>query len=612
MYLCPRKLTNTTVVMNLTSYHYINVFQENTQKYSTKNALMGKEGEVWCGTTWQQLGEITRRLSKALLSLEVGVQESVGIFSQNTPQWTMADLATLQIRARVVPIYTTNTPEQALYVLNHAEVKVLFVGDKTQYEKAIEVADNCPSLIKIITFKDDFQLENDGGRSMHWADFLALGEGTAQEEALSHRISERSLDDLFTIIYTSGTTGDPKGVMLTYANLAHQMVAHDKRLAVSEADSSLSFLPLSHVYERAWTFYCLFKGVTVYYLEDTNQVREALSEVKPTLMCAVPRFYEKIFATVHDRADASSFAKRSLFRLAVRTGRQMLKAKEEGRKPGLLLQKAYNLFDKLVYSKFKTLLGGRIRFMPCGGANLEPSIGRFFQSIGINVKLGYGMTETTATVSCWGDDTFNLQSVGEVMPDIEVKIGEDNEILVKGGMVMKGYYKNPEETAKAFTADGFLRTGDAGSVDAHNNLFITERIKELMKTSNGKYIAPQLIENKVGKYNLIEQIAIIADGKKFVSALIVPNFEMLTQALKELNIKCKNTAEMIRHSAVIEYIAKQLQRFQSDLPDYEQIKKFTLLSAAFSIERNEITPTLKLRRKVIYANYSNEIEAMYR
>jgi len=222
------------------------------------------------------------------------------------------------------------------------------------------------------------------------------------------------------------------------------------------------------------------------------------------------------------------------------------------------------------------------------------------------------MTETTATVSCWGDNRFNLQSVGTLMPNVQVRIGEDNEILVKGGMVMKGYYKNPEETAKAFTPDGFLRTGDAGKIDENNNLFITERIKELMKTSNGKYIAPQLIEGKVGKYNLIEQIAVIADGKKFVSALIVPNYEMLTQAFKDLNIKYKNTADLIKHSQVIEYIGKQLQKFQSDLPDYEQIKKFTLLPTAFSIERNEITPTLKLRRKVIYANYSREIEAMYR
>ncbi|MBB1568133.1 long-chain fatty acid--CoA ligase [Capnocytophaga leadbetteri] len=597
--------------MDLTAYHYVSLFRENIQKYPKKEALMRKIDAYWQPISWEKLGTITTQLSKALLQQGVAPQQTVGILSQNTPQWTLTDLACLQIRAVTVPIYTSNTAEQALYVMNHAEIKFLFVGDEKQYLKALEVADQCPSLQKIILFDDHIQLKEQK-YSIHWTDFLAFGNNEALDDVLQRRIDSRDLSDLFTVIYTSGTTGEPKGVMLTYENLAYQMLGHSQRLEVDDTDSSLSFLPLTHVYERAWTFFCLYKAIVVYYLEDTNLVREALAEVRPTLMCAVPRFYEKIFATVHDKADAASFAKRMLFKLAVKTGRRVLTLKEQNRKPSFLLKKAYNFFDKLVYTKLKAVLGGRIKFMPCGGANLEPSIGRFFQSIGINVKLGYGMTETTATVSCWGDNRFNLQSVGTLMPNVQVRIGEDNEILVKGGMVMKGYYKNPEETAKAFTPDGFLRTGDAGKIDENNNLFITERIKELMKTSNGKYIAPQLIEGKVGKYNLIEQIAVIADGKKFVSALIVPNYEMLTQAFKDLNIKYKNTAELIKHSQVIEYIGKQLQKFQSDLPDYEQIKKFTLLPTAFSIERNEITPTLKLRRKVIYANYSREIEAMYR
>ena len=597
--------------MDLTAYHYVSLFRENIQKYPKKEALMRKADASWQPISWEKLGTITTQLSKALLQQGVAPQQTVGILSQNTPQWTLTDLACLQIRAVTVPIYTSNTAEQALYVMNHAEIKFLFVGDEKQYLKALEVADQCPSLQKIILFDDHIPLKEQK-YSIHWTDFLALGNNNALDEELQQRIDSRDLSDLFTVIYTSGTTGEPKGVMLTYENLAYQMLGHSQRLEVDDTDSSLSFLPLTHVYERAWTSFCLYKAIVVYYLEDTNLVREALAEVRPTLMCAVPRFYEKIFATVHDKADASSFAKRMLFKLAVKTGRRVLTLKEQNRKPSFLLKKAYNFFDKMVYTKLKAVLGGRIKFMPCGGANLEPSIGRFFQSIGINVKLGYGMTETTATVSCWGDNRFNLQSVGTLMPNVQVRIGEDNEILVKGGMVMKGYYKNPEETAKAFTPDGFLRTGDAGKIDENNNLFITERIKELMKTSNGKYIAPQLIEGKVGKYNLIEQIAVIADGKKFVSALIVPNYEMLTQAFKDLNIKYKNTADLIKHSQVIEYIGKQLQKFQSDLPDYEQIKKFTLLPTAFSIERNEITPTLKLRRKVIYANYSREIEAMYR
>lgn len=597
--------------MNLSPYHYVSVFQENTKKYAHKKALMGKVGQTWDGITWQEFGKVTESLSKALLSFNIQPQETIGIFAQNTPQWTITDLASLQIRAIPVPIYATNTAEQALYVLNHAEIKILFVGDQTQYDKALEIAEKCPSLQKIVLFKDSIEPKEDK-YSVKWDTFLEYGKSNIYDQELEKRIAERNLSDLFTIIYTSGTTGEPKGVMLDYENLAYQLVGHDQRLEVSEKDDSLAFLPLSHVFERAWTYYTLYKGVTVYYLENTNDIKNALTEVKPTVMCAVPRFYEKIFATVHDKAAASSFAKRAIFAFAVRTGRKVLQNKQNNKKSSWLLKKSYALSDKLVFSKLKNSLGGRIRFMPCGGANLEPSIGRFFHSIGINVKLGYGMTETLATVSCWGDEDFNMQSVGSIMPSAEIKIGADNEILVKGGMVMKGYYKNPEETQKVFTEDGFLKTGDAGNLDNQNNVFITDRIKELMKTSNGKYIAPQHIEGKVGKYNLIEQIAVVADGKKFVSALIVPNLEMLTQALQEFNIKYKSTTELLKNSQVIDYITKQLQKFQSDLPDYEKIKKFTLLPNAFSIERNEITPTLKLKRKVIYANYSKEIEAMYR
>ena len=371
--------------MDLTAYHYVSLFRENIIKYPKKDALMGRSGSHWIGTTWETLGNITSSLSKALLSLGIQEQDTIGILSQNTPQWSLIDLACLQIRAIVVPIYTTNTPEQALYVMNHAEIKVLFVGDQKQYLKALSVAKQCPSLQMIVVCDNNVPL-TENNYSILWNDFLALGATPQYDTTLQKRIDDRNLNDLFTIIYTSGTTGEPKGVMLSYENLAFQMVGHSERLDTNDSDTSLSFLPLSHVYERAWTCFCLYKRITVYYLDDTNLVREALSQVRPTLMCAVPRFYEKIFATVHDRADASSFIKRMLFKIAVKTGRRVLSLKEAGKKPSFLLRNAYNLFDKLVYTKLKAALGGRIKFMPCGGANLEPSIGRFFQSIGINVK----------------------------------------------------------------------------------------------------------------------------------------------------------------------------------------------------------------------------------
>lgn len=435
----------------------------------------------------------------------------------------------------------------------------------------------------------------------NWNDFIAYASQDKQTE-LNQRLADKNLSDLFTMIYTSGTTGEPKGVMLDYANIAHQLHAHDLALPkIDENDVSLSFLPFSHIFERAWVAYVLYRGATVCYLEDTNEVRNALNEVKPTLMCAVPRLYEKMYSAIWDKVNKAPIHRRALFKWAISVGKKK-------RKNTL----SYKLADKLVLNKLRALLGGRIRMMPCGGAKLEPTIGQFFQAIGVNIKLGYGMTETTATVSCWADEQFEPNSIGRLMPNAEVKIGENNEILVRGGMVMRGYYKRPEETALAFTEDGFLKTGDAGEFDAQGNLYITDRIKELMKTSNGKYIAPQYIEGKIGKDKFIEQIAIIADAKKYVSALIVPCFESLEEYAKQLNIKYQDRMELVKHSEIVQLFEKRINELQKELAHFEQIKKFTLLPQAFSVKMEEITPTLKLRRKVILERYRKQIESMYK
>ena len=446
--------------------------------------------------------------------------------------------------------------------------------------------------------------------SCHWDDLIQLGTAEFQAD-LDERLANKTMDDLFTIIYTSGTTGEPKGVMLDYSNLAHQLEAHDIALNVNQDEVSLSFLPFSHIFERAWVAYVLHRGAILCYLENTNQVREALMEVRPTFMCAVPRFYEKIYSAVLDKVQKAPFIRQMIFHLAIAVGQKRFDLLSQNKKVPFFLQKCYVLADKLVFSKLRSLLGGRIKMMPCGGAKLEPSIGLFFHCIGINIKLGYGMTETTATVSCWDDHHFNPNSIGKLMPNTEVKIGENNEILVRGEMVMKGYYKKPEETAQAFTEDGFLKTGDAGEFDAEGNLFITDRIKELMKTSNGKYIAPQYIEGKIGKDKFIEQIAIIADAKKYVSALIVPCFDSVEEYAKKLNIKYQDRIELLKHSEIIKMFEQRIESLQKELAHFEQVKKFTLLSQAFSVKLGEITPTLKLRRKVIMERYRHIIDSMY-
>ena len=589
--------------MSALDFHFVNRLRFQAKNFANCTALRFQEQGKWCNMEWSTFQQEIDNISLALIAQCIEIQDKIGIFAHNMPRWSIADFGAMQARVVTVPIYATNTPSQVEYIINDADIRILFVGEQAQMDCAIQIANNCTQLIKIVAMKSSINLHNHP-LACHWENFIQVDKNMIVLEA---RLASKRLDDLFTLIYTSGTTGDPKGVMLDYANLAHQLQSHDQALNISEQDISLSFLPLSHIFERAWVAYIFHRGATNCYLEDTNQIRQALVETKPTVMCAVPRFYEKIYAAVLDKVEKAPFIRRTLFHWAIQAGEKHY----QSAKPSRWLKWQHKWADKLVLSKLHALLGGQVRMMPCGGAKLEPTIGKFFHSLGVNVKLGYGMTETTATVSCWEDHGFNPNSIGKFMPNTEVKIGENNEILVRGGMVMRGYYKKPEETANAFTADGFLKTGDAGEIDEHGNLHITDRIKELMKTSNGKYIAPQYIEGKIGKDKFIEQIAIIADAKKYVSALIVPCFDSLEEYAKQLNIKYQDRLELIKHAEIIQMFEKRLHEIQKELASFEQVKKFTLLPQAFTQAMEEITPTLKLRRKVIMQRYREQIEKMY-
>ncbi len=590
-------------------FHIVKRIREQVARRGNNVALRHKIAGVWEDISWKQFGQQIDEISLALLAQGLKVQDKIGIYANNMPKWSIADFGAMQIRAVTVPIYATNTPKQSAYVMQNADVKVLFVGEQSQYDAAISIINECEALEVIVAMSDDIDLkQHESG--ITWADFIAKGMEEHQQ-ALDERLAQANFDDLFTLIYTSGTTGMPKGVMLDYQNMSAQCQGHDTNLRLDENDVSLSFLPLSHVFERAWSFYVLYKGATNCYLQDTMQVRDALGEIKPTVMSAVPRFYEKIFSAIHEKVARAPIHRKLVFTWSVNMGARIAACKQEGREPSLLLKRCHKLADKLVLAKLRELLGGRINFMPCGGAKLDTTIGRFFHAIGINVKLGYGMTETTATISCWEDNKFEPESIGTLMPNAEVKIGENNEILVRGPMVMRGYYKMPEETEKTFDEQGFLKTGDAGHFDEDGNLYITDRIKELMKTSGGKYIAPQYIEGTIGKDHFIEQIAVIADTRKFVSALIVPSFESLEEYAKELNIKYHDRMELLKHSHVVEMLEKRVAELQKDLAKFEQVKKITFLPKAFSMDKGELTPTQKLRRKVIHERYEDEIEEMY-
>ena len=591
------------------NFHFIHRVRSQAKTLANRTALCYFKDNNWLSISWSEFQQQIDQISLALLANHIDIQDKIGIFSHNMPRWTITDIGTLQVRAVTVPIYATNTAKQAQFIINNADMKIIFVGDQEQYDQVLEIVDECPKLEKIVAMKSTIHL-HEHAKACHWQDFIEMADEQYQAE-LQQRLDGKCLEDLFTLIYTSGTTGEPKGVMLDYANLAHQLHAHDQALKVDDTDVSLSFLPLSHIFERAWVAYVLHRGATNCYIEDTNQVRSALAEIRPTLMCAVPRFYEKIYTAILDKVHNAPKLRQWIFHWAMAVGRQHFDALAQGQKIGFLLKQQYALANKLVLGKLRALLGGRIRMMPCGGAKLEPTIGLFFHSIGLNIKLGYGMTETTATVSCWDDFHFNANSIGSLMPGAEVKIGENNEILVRGGMVMKGYYKKPQETADAFTADGFLKTGDAGEFDAEGNLYITDRIKELMKTSNGKYIAPQVLESKIGKDKFIEQIAVIADAKKYVSALIVPCYAALEEYAKQVNIKYQDRLELLKNSEILQMLEQRINELQKELAGWEQIKRFTLLPQAFSTQLEEITPTLKLRRKVILQRYKEQIEAMY-
>ncbi|QUJ67816.1 long-chain fatty acid--CoA ligase [Photobacterium sp. GJ3] len=595
--------------MSQRKYHIVHRIQQQIARLGERTALRYSQDGKWQDLSWQSLGDQVRQLALAMLAQGIDVQDKVGIFAPNMVRWTIADLASLFLRGVTVPIYPTSTPQQAGYIINNADIKILFVGQQAQLDAALEVADECPQLAHIVLLEGNCDAVEDA-RVCGYAQFLAQAV-QADESELAQRLADCRMDDLLTLIYTSGTTGTPKGVMLDYANFAAQLDGHDQRLALAEGDVSLCFLPLSHVFERAWTFYVLHRGGVNCYLTDTNAVREALVEVRPNVMSAVPRVYEKIYGAVQTKVAKAPLHRRALFHSAIAIGNRMAQCRQQQQRPSAVLKLAHRAADQLVLSKLRDVLGGQIKFMPCGGAKLDAGIGRFFHAIGINVKLGYGMTETTATVSCWDDTAFNADSIGTLMPGAEVKIGDNNEILVRGPMVMRGYYKLPEETAANFTQDGFLKTGDAGEFDAQGNLYITDRIKELMKTSGGKYIAPQVIEGAIGKDNLIEQIAVVADARKFVSALVVPCFETLENHARELNIQYRNRLELLKNSQMLAFVEKRIAELQKDLAKFEQVKKFTLLPKAFSMDEGELTPTQKLRRKVILERYHKQIEDMY-
>ncbi|MDE6459607.1 MAG: long-chain fatty acid--CoA ligase [Paramuribaculum sp.] len=584
-------------------------------RYGDRTALSYPENGEWLPISWQEFNNEVQIASKALVVLGVKEQENIATFSGNRPQMLVVDFAAFSNRAVPISIYSTSTPEQVKYIVEDASITTIFVGDEKQYAVARKVQTLTSQLKNIIIF-GDVERDASDDSSMRYIDFIETGKKSDDEVAhiVDERRSRASADDIAAIIYTSGTTGEPKGAVLPHSCFNAALGIHKERLnTLSDTDSSMSFLPLSHIFERAWTYFCLFLGIQVFINYDPHVIQASVRQTKPTCMCSVPRFWEKVYAVVEDKMGKMNPLRRFIINMALKVGKKRnMYYKRLGKKVPFYLEIAFNFFDKIAFTPLKRVIGiDRGRFFPTAGAPLSPKIVEFLHSCGINIIIGYGLSETTATVTCYPNVGWELGTVGTVLPRIQVKIGENSEILVKGPSVMRGYYKKPDATAEAFTDDGYFRTGDAGYINESGALVLTERIKDLFKTSNGKYIAPQALESRLGEDLMIEQVALIGDGKKFVSALIVPSFDSLKEYANEHNITYDSIEKLVSDPRINEMMMTRIEKLQSDLAGFERIKKITLLPKPFSMENGELTNTMKVKRATVTSHYADEINRMY-
>ena len=596
-------------------YHFAELIHRQAEKYGNRTALKHRDNATgkWLKISWREFSDKVMLTAKAMAEFGIKVQENIGVYSQNMPQCLYTDFGAYGNRVVSIPMYATNSPGQIEYIINDAKIRTLFVGEQLQYNNAFKVQKDSKYLERLVVFDPAVKMNPEDKTSIYFDDFLRLGDNAHAESTVKIRMTEAVPEDLATIIYTSGTTGESKGVMLPHSCYLEAMRIHDVRLPlVTDKDLSMSFLPMTHIFEKAWCYYCLHKGVTIAINQDPKMIQKTLPEVHPTLMCNVPRFWEKVYAGVHEKINSASPAMKKIFLDAIETGRKYnLEYKNKGIPAPCGLKLKFQFYNKTVFTLLKRVLGiERGRFFPVAGAPLSDTVNEFLQSVNIPIAYGYGLSETTATVCFYPEIGFQFGSIGEVMPGVQVKIDPgNNEILVKGKTVMSGYYNKPEEMKKAFTEDGFFRTGDAGRLEG-NTLFFTERIKDLYKTSNGKYIAPQAIEMVMSGDNYIEQIAVIGDQRKFVSALIVPVYPLLEKYAGEKGISFESREELVKNKDIIRFIEARVEEHQKNLASYEKIKRFTLLPEPFMMGC-ELTDTLKLRRPGVLQKYATEIEAMY-
>ncbi len=598
-----------------TRCHLSLLVHEQAKKYGERTMFIYRDfgSTRWVSMSWQTFSDKVRQTSNAMLNLGVKVQENIAVFSQNSINYMLTDFGAYGIRAVSIPFYATSSEQQIQYMIADAQVRFLFVGEQEQYDKAYRVSPLCPTLERIIVFDNGVKISPQDTGTMYFEDFMKLGESCPRQSEVDSLYSQANDDDLCNILYTSGTTGDSKGVMLSYGQYSAALIANDKAVPVSDADVSMSFLPYTHIFERGWLYLCLSVGAKVIINTYPKEIQQSLRETHPTCMSSVPRFWEKVYAGVKEKIDNANPVRRRLFMKALAIGRKYnIEYLSRGRRPSPVLRMKYEMMNRTLFSLIRKQLGlEHANIFPTAGATVSPEVEEFVISVGIKMIAGYGLTESLATVSCVHlDKPRTIGSVGRLIEGLEIKIGENDEIMLKGPTITKGYYKREALNAEVFDSEGFFRTGDSGYIK-NGELFLQDRIKDLFKTSNGKYIAPQMIESKILVDKYVEQIAVIADERKFVSALIVPDYSLLEEYAREYGIKFSTRRDLCENVLINKMMAERIDTLQQQLASYEKIKKFTLLPKGFTMESGEITNTLKIRRAVLVKNYCTEIEKMY-
>jgi len=590
--------------------HLAHMIRDRAARFGSKEVFRYRDAgtKTYNSYTWTMFRQEADKVSRSLIAMNFSHNAHIGIFSDNRLEWTLTDIGILGIRGVVVPFFGTASLSDVEYIVDETEMQLVFVGNQDQLDKALKVFDHSTTLKKIVIFPGNARSEDD--RCITWETFLKLGEDQRFHEELEQLYEQAQPTDLATIIYTSGTTGEPKGVMLGHDNFMESFQLHDQRLDITQNDVSLCFLPLSHVFERTWTYYLMHCAAVNIFLENPKEVINTLPIANPTVMCTVPRFFEKTYDGIQAEAAKWPKIKKQIFDWAIRVGLQCNEFRKNSHKIPFFLNLKNKLADKLVFTKLRLVFGRNMRQMPCAGAAIREDLLRFFHATGLFVNYGYGTTETTATVSCLKRNLYEYESCGSIMPGLEVKFNQEGEIMVKGPTVFRGYFKKPQETSRSLV-DGWYMTGDQGNLTNKGNLVMNDRLKDLFKTSVGKYVSPQKLELLLGKDQLIEQVIVVGDNRKFVSALIVPSFENLKTHAGDLGLDPDNREELVRHEAINKIFREKIETAMEPVTPYERVVRFILLAEPFSIENSAMTSTLKLRRRIIESKYKKQIELIY-